>query len=165
MRRVFTFCFACFLLAALALFCLFSCGERRSLYELLLPLSTDESLPAGKILVYGGDVADAVDENFVCDYLFLPRGDAFAGKIDEMAVYSSLKEPFCELCLLRVCRADDLADARRLLSQRAEAVARTLRTGGIDGFAARAEVYVRGNTAALLMMPDNAAAKKLVFGG
>lgn len=165
MRRVYALCFAAFLLAALALFCLFSCGESRSLYELLLPLSTDESLPAGKILVFGGEFADTVDENFVCDYLFLPRGDPFVEKIDDMAVYASLRPPFCEVCLLRVYRAADLEDARRLLLQRAAAVARTLRGGGIDGFAGGAEVYVRGNTAALLMMPDNAAARKLVLGG
>lgn len=164
MRFSRTLCFVFFLLFALLLFCLFSCGERRCLYDLLLPLSGDDSLPAGKIFAYGGMCGGTVDESFVCDYLFLPRGDGFPEKIDEMAVYSSLKEPLCEVCLLKVRRACDLADADRLLRRRAEKVARTLRSVGTAGFAESAEVFIRGNTAVLCMMPDNAVARRLIFG-
>lgn len=164
MRRLFTFCFVCFLLFALALFCLFSCAERRSLYEVLLPLSQDESLPAGKIFTYGGDLAGEVDETFVCDYLFLPRTDPFPEKIAGMAVYSTLRAPLCEVCLIEVRRAADLEDARRLLAARRAAVARSLRTTGERGFADGGEVFCRGNVAVLCMMPDNAAARRLIFG-
>lgn len=157
------FFFYALLFASLSLFCLFSCSRATRLYDVVLAATVaDETLPAGKILCYGRGYDDAVDADFLSDYLGLGGYPAFTDRIEDFALYSSLTGDFCELCVMRLYRAADAQDGALFLSRRAAAAVRALNTAGLPGYAADAAVVTRGNVVILSMMPNNAEAIRRV---
>ena len=151
------FFFYALLLLALSLFCLFSCTRQTRLYDVVTAaVAADASLPAGSILCYGRGYDAPADADFLDDYLGLAGYPAFADKIEDFALYSSLSGDFCELCVMRLYRAADTQDGVLFFRRRAAAARRALNTAGLSGYAADAAVLTRGNVVILSMMPDNA---------
>ena len=156
-------CFGIFLLLALLLFCLFSCTKSGRLYDVVLrAVTADESLPAGQISCYGRSYKNGMSEDFLSDYLGLAGYPDFADKIEEMAIYSSLKSPLCELTVLRLYRSSDAGDARLFLERRIKETLRALKLSGMEGYAETAYIEVYGNVVVLYMLPNNEAIEKAV---
>ena len=152
-------CFYFALAAALTLFCLFSCAQTDSLYDVLLSVTAnDESLPAGSLLCYGRAYKNGASDDFLSDYLWLSGYPAFKDKIEEMAVYSSLGGAFCELAVMKLYSASDAQDGKLFFERRAAEAERALKTAEIEGYAENARIETRGNFVILSMMPDNDAA-------
>ena len=126
-------------------------------------VAADVTLGAGSILCYGRMYENAMPYETLCDYLGLEGYPAFAGKIEEMAVYASLNGAYCELAVLRLYDAADAADAKLFLERRIADTKRALRVMGKKGYADTAFVEARGNTVALFMMPENSKIVKKVF--
>lgn len=151
------------LFASLSLFCLFSCARATRLYDVVLAATAeDETLPAGSILCYGRGYDTSVDTGFLADYLGLAGYPAFADRIEDFALYSSLTGDFCELCVMRLYRAADAQDGALFLSRRITAAKRALNIADLSGYAENATVVTRGNVVILSMMPNNAEAIRRV---
>lgn len=157
------FCFYAFLLFAVCLFFLFSCAHADSLYDVVTSVTAgDTTLTAGKILCYGRPYENAVTDETVSKYLGLGGYPQYLEKIEDFALYSSLRGAHCELALLKVYRAADAADGALFFERRIREVSRTLRMSGAEGHADTAYVRVYGNTVVLFMMPDNARFEKAI---
>ncbi len=157
------FCFGACLLLALSLFCLFSCTQSGRLYDVVLyAVAADDALPAGQVYCYGRSYENSMSDDFLSDYLGLSGYPAFADKIEEMALYSSLKPPLCELAVLRLYESSDAGDATLFLERRIKETLRALKLSGMEGYADDAYIRVYGNIVALYMLPNNKAVEKAV---
>lgn len=157
------FFFYTFLILAIGLFCLLSCARTDCLYDVVASVTAaDTSLPAGSILCYGRQYANAVTDDTLSDYLGLGGYPEFKDKIEDLAVFSTLQGEYCELAVMRLYRSSDAADGALFFERRIQAAGRALRLGGKEGHADTAYVRTYGNIVALYMMPDNTAAEKKV---
>ena len=87
------FFFYTFLILAIGLFCLLSCARTDCLYDVVASVTAaDTSLPAGSILCYGRQYANAVTDDTLSDYLGLGGYPEFKDKMERMQVSSHFVE-------------------------------------------------------------------------
>ena len=157
-------CFIAFILAALLLFCLLSCGKSDTLYDILSEsIAEENTLPTGKILCYGRQYENAISIDSLCDCLGLSGYMEFAERIEDFVLFSTLAGDYSEVMLVRLYSAADTDDALLMLERRAEDIRRALNVSGKKG-SGDAEVVKKGNTVALYMLPEGCRVKNRIKG-
>lgn len=157
------FCFVLFITAALVLFCMLSCSRTDSLYDILSSAVASESdMPAGKILCYGQRYENSMSFGTLSDSLGLEGYPAFAEKIEDFVLYSTINGEYSEVALIRVYRAEDAKDAAMLFERRITDAKRTLAVSNKEGNAKNGYVEVRGNIVSLFMLPEDSELEKKI---
>lgn len=157
-------CFVIFILAALMLFCLLSCGKSDTLYDILSEsIAEEKTLPAGKILCYGRHYDNPISLDSLSDCLGIDGYEKFAERIEDFALFSTIQGDYGEVMLIRLYSVYDTDDAMLLLQRRANEIKRALNVSEKKG-CGEAEIVKKGNTVALYMLPDGCAARKKIDG-
>ena len=144
-----------FLLMALCLFALLSCGKSDTLFDILSEsVIGEENMPAGSILVYGRNYDNPVSRETVIKILGLEGYPDFADRIEDFALFSTLNGEYMEAILIRLYRVDDTRTAKLLFERRIEEAVRALTISRKEGYAKNGFVEIKGNTVALYMLPE-----------
>ncbi len=159
-------CFTFFIVAALCLFCLFSCSKTNCLYDVITSATVSNiSLPAGKIFCYGRMYENSVSDDTLSEYLGLMGYPEFKNKIEDLAVYSSVNGDYCELAAMKLFKSSDTFDGRLFFERRINETAKALKLTEKKGYTASSYIKVYGNTVVLYMMPNNEEVEKIIKSG
>ena len=157
------FFFIIFIIAALAVFCLFSCTESSRLYDVIMSVTAlDDTFPAGNVICYGRMYENTVSDDTLSEYLGLEGYPEFKEKIEDLAVYSSVGTKYMELAAMKLYRASDIADGVLFFERRIKSAKRAGAFANNITYADDAYISVYGNTVVLFMMQDNASAQKKI---
>lgn len=148
-------CFYLFLLAALFLFTLLSCGKSDTLFDILSEsVIGEENMPPCSILVYGRNYENEISRETVINILSLEGYPDFADRIEDFALLSTLGGEYMEAMLIRLYRVEDTRTVKLLLERRIEKAVRALNVSRREGYAKNGFVEIKGNTVALYMLPE-----------
>ena len=136
-------CFLFFICLSLLLFCLLSCEKEDTLYDILSESLAEEKLPTGCILCYGREYENAMSERSLLGCLSLEVYPSFAERIEDFALFSTLKGEYSEVLMIRLYRFSDREEARLLLERRLKDIKRALNTSGKKGSVA---TYIPSST-------------------
>lgn len=147
-------CFTVFVLLALCLFFLLSCGKSDTLFDILSEaVAEDVTLSAGKIICYGRHYDKPMSEDSLSDCLGLSGYPEFAEKIEDFVLFSTINGDYAEVALIRLYKASDTREAALFFERRITDAKRALSASKKQGCAENGYVEVKGNTVALYMLP------------
>ena len=140
----------------LSLFCLLSCSKNTCLYDAIISITKDDkTVQSGVVMCYGKKHSDSISEETLTEYLGIEAYPQFKDKIEELAVFSTVKNSYFELAALKLYNVTDTRDGVLMFERRIKSAKRASMFGVDTSAADNAFVRVYGNTVVLFMMDDN----------